>query len=213
MKKFILPLMLLLFVGSLFAVESDPSEVVGYVKYDILAGNNMLAIPMETDFEWASELGDHLGVTSVSIWNNQNQAFDAANYIELFTSWDGDFAIDSGSVLMINATESGAFFSLGGIPSDPTYTIVAGNNTVMIPLSRSDIDMASVLGDEIGASVVSTWNNVSQAFDAANYIELFTSWDGDFATSIGDPLMINANEAGVFQDALGRTINTKATKK
>jgi len=205
--------MILLFVGSLFAVESDPSEVVGYVKYDILAGNNMLALPMETTFTLASELGDHLGVTSVSVWNNVSQAFDAANYLELFSMWDGDFAIGSGSVLMINANDAGAFFSLGGIPADPSYDIVAGNNTVMIPLDRSDINMASVIGDEIGASAVSMWNNVSQAFDAANYLELFSMWDGDFVTAIGDPLMVNANAAGVFPETATRAIGVKATNK
>lgn len=38
MKKFILPLLILLFVGSLFAVESAPSEVVGYFKLSATDG-------------------------------------------------------------------------------------------------------------------------------------------------------------------------------
>ena len=38
MKKFILPLLLILTVGMLAAVESEPSEVVGYFKKNINDG-------------------------------------------------------------------------------------------------------------------------------------------------------------------------------
>jgi hypothetical protein len=58
MKRFILPLMILLFVGSLLAVESAPSEVVGYVKYDCVAGLNLVALPMSQGYTLSSEVGD-----------------------------------------------------------------------------------------------------------------------------------------------------------
>jgi len=39
MKKFILPLLLILTVGMLAAVESEPSEVVGYFKKNVVSGS------------------------------------------------------------------------------------------------------------------------------------------------------------------------------
>lgn len=107
MKKFILPLLLLLFVGSIMAVESDPSEVVGYVKYDLVAGNNMIAIPMDCPWEWASELSMELGegvVDQISIWNPIAQAFEAAADIGGF--WDGDFELSIGQPLMVNSYDA-----------------------------------------------------------------------------------------------------------
>lgn len=80
MKKFILPLMLLLFVGSMFAVESDPSEVVGYVKYDLLAGNNTLALPMNQSYAMASEVGVAIDATAVMY-------FDAASQEWVSSKW------------------------------------------------------------------------------------------------------------------------------
>ena len=205
--------MLLLLVGALFAVESDPSAVVGYVKYDLVAGNNMIAIPMETTFTMASELGEDLGITTVSTWNNVLQIFESASYLDFLDTWDGDFAIDSGSVLMINAGAPGAFYSLGALPVTPSYPLLAGNNTIMIPLNRSDIAMASELGIEIGSNTISTWNNIAQLFESASYLDFLDTWDGDFATSIGDPLMVNVSTAGVFPGTQGRAINVKATVK
>jgi len=195
MKRFILPLLVLLFVGSLFAVESDPSDVVGYVKYDLVAGNNMIAIPLDCPWGWASDLGMELGegvVDQISIWNPIAQAFEAA--ADLGGFWDGDFELESGIVLMINSYDPITFYSLGDLPTaNASYDIVAGNNTVMIPLNRSDLAWASDLGMEMGEGIVdiiSVWNSTAQAFEAA--ADLGGFWDGDFELSIGQPLMVNS---------------------
>ena len=57
MKKILLPLLLILAVGMLAAVESEPSEVVGYVKYDCLVGLNLVAMPMDDGLTLTSEVG------------------------------------------------------------------------------------------------------------------------------------------------------------
>lgn len=67
MKKFILPLLVLLFVGSLFAVESDPSEVVGYFKKTVVEGTvQAIALPFAySDLSIASVIGDQFSDSDV----------------------------------------------------------------------------------------------------------------------------------------------------
>lgn len=70
MKKLILPLLLLVAFGMLAAVESDPSNIVGYVKYPCAAGfNTAIALPMEQAYTLASEIGDEYLATSMGYWD------------------------------------------------------------------------------------------------------------------------------------------------
>jgi len=194
MKKFILPLLLILTVGMLAAVESEPSEVVGYVKYDMLVGNNLVAIPMECPWDWASELGDSFGgsVDQISYWDATNQLFMAAANLGGF--WDGDFEIDSGYVLMVYTYSPTTLYSIGNLPAtNANYNIVAGNNTVMIPLNCNSFSLASEVGNSMavgGVDQVSYWDNINQYFVPATNLGDF--WDGDFPVSIAMPLMVNA---------------------
>ncbi len=197
MKKIILPLLLILTVGMLAAVESEPSEIVGYVKYDMLVGNNMIAIPMECPWQWASELGNSFSgsVDLISYWNATNQYFVAA--INLGDFWDGDFEIHTGDVLILNSSTQNVMYSIGNLPAtNANYNIVAGNNTVMIPLNCNSFSWASEVGDNMavgGVDLVSYWNNINQYFVAA--INLGDFWDGDFPVSIAMPLIVNASSA------------------
>jgi hypothetical protein len=174
----------------LVAVESDPSAVVGYVRYDLVAGNNFVALPMECPWTNASELGGSFGgsVTQVSYWDPVIQGFVAA--ADLGGFWDGDFPIATSDVLMLYSSAAVPFYSLGALPAPATYSLVAGNNTLMIPLNRSDIAMASQLGGELAAayaSQISKWESGIQGFVAA--ADLGGFWDGDFEVSIAMPLM------------------------
>jgi len=194
MKKILLPLLLILAVGMLAAVESEPSAIVGYVKYDMLVGNNLVAIPMECPWDFASELGDSFSgsVDQVSYWNAANQAFVTAANLGGF--WDGDFEIDTGYVLMLNSSAPTIMYSIGNLPAtNASYNLVSGNNTVMIPLNVNYLAWASEVGDNMtagGVDQVSYWNNGNQAFVTAANLGGF--WDGDFAVSIAMPLMVNA---------------------
>lgn len=190
MKKFILPLLVLLFVGSLFAVESDPSEVVGYVKYDCVAGLNFVALPMEAGFLWVSEFADQYPGTmdALSYWDNATQSWVSA--VD-WGYWEGDFEVEAGSVLMLSVMTPFTAYSLGDIPAtDPVYGFVLGLNTVMVPLNRSDITWAGMVGDEIGMlDAISNWDNASQSWVSA--VD-WGYWEGDFEVGIGMPLMISS---------------------
>lgn len=201
MKKFILPLLVLLFVGSIMAVESEPSEVVGYVKYDCVAGLNYIALPMESGYTWASEFADtYVGsFDALSYWDNATQQWVGA--IDL-GYWEGDFAIEPGAVLMVNAIASLSAYSIGDMPAEnASYSLLPGLNSLMIPLNKSSITMASILADtEIGygsLDAISYWDNASQQWVGA--IDL-GYWEGDFATTIGMPLFVNSLITGVWPE-------------
>jgi len=199
MKKILLPLLLILAVGMLAAVESEPSEIVGYVKYDVAEGYSMIAIPMTTTYTMAGDLGTAVGATIVSYWNNTLQRFVAAAYYDWLGDWDNNFPIQNGSVLMVYTPSATTFYSIGNLPATtPTYNLVVGYNTIMIPLNRSDLNMAGLVGNATNSTIVSYWNNTLQRFVAAAYYDWLGDWDNDFPTSIGNPLMVYSTSAGIF---------------
>jgi len=92
MKKFILPLLLILTVGMLAAVESEPSAIVGYVKYDCVVGNNFIAMPMVQTIATTTEFGAQFGesINTINIYNPAAQNWEASvNYGGGF--WDPEF--------------------------------------------------------------------------------------------------------------------------
>lgn len=192
MKKFILPLLVLLFVGSLFAVESDPSEVVGYVKYNCLEGLNHIALPMDSGYTWVSEFADeYMGnLDTMSYWDAASQSWVAA--VDL-GYWEGDFEVTPGSVLMINSFVAFDAYSIGTLPaSNATYALIPGLNDIMVPLNRSDISWAGEVGDEMGMGTLDTmsyWDAVTQTWVAA--VDL-GYWEGDFEVAIGFPMQVNS---------------------
>jgi len=198
MKKLILPLLLLVAFGMLAAVESAPSEVVGYVKYDMVAGLNLVALPMATDWLWASDLGTAQSgnVDAIFAWNATDQLWSGA--ADLGGFWDGDFEIGSGDVLWVNALTPAAFYSIGDMPAqNATYSLLTGLNTVMVPLNKSNLTWASEVGIDIGTSdAVFYWNNTDQLWGGA--ADLGGFWDGDFEVAIGYPLWVNSTAPVVW---------------
>ncbi len=204
MKKFILPLLVLLFVGSLYAVESAPSEVVGYVKYDLVAGNNTIALPMDQPYNLASELGDEIGASAVAYFNSASQEWNSI--VEFpWGGWSGDFSISNGQALLLTTGTAGTFYSLGAMPETiPSYNLVAGNNMIMLPLNKSDLILASLIGADIAASAVAIFNSSTQVWESANSTPF--GWTGDFDTAIGDPLWISTDAAGTWPAPATRAI-------
>ncbi len=196
MKKVILPLLLILAFSFLAAVESDPSTVVGYVRYDLVAGNNLVALPMECPWTFASELGDTFSgnVDQVSYWDQTGQYFIGAS--DIGGMWDGDFPIATNDVLMLYSYAAVPFYSLGDLPAPATYNLAIGNNTLMVPLNKSSLGWASELGAElIAGSVdqVSYWDQTGQYFIGAS--DIGGMWDGDYAIGIAMPLMAHSYAA------------------
>jgi hypothetical protein len=102
MKKLILPLLLLVAFGMLAAVESDPSAIVGYVKYPCVAGYNTIALAMEQGYTMASEVGDAIPATTVGTWD---PAAEIWIKIDAFPwgGWDGtDYATTIGMPLLVS---------------------------------------------------------------------------------------------------------------
>ena len=104
MKKFILPLLLLLAIGMLSAVESPASAVVGYVKYDCVTGNNFVAMPMNDGLTLTSEVGALYGedINSILIWSPIAQGWDTAvNFGGGY--WEPDLGVSIGTPLFLNS--------------------------------------------------------------------------------------------------------------
>jgi hypothetical protein len=212
MKKFILPLMILLFVGSLFAVESDPSEVVGYVKYDLVAGNNTIALPMQETYTLASEVGDAIGATTVAYFNAGTQLWEGIDAFP-WGGWSGEFAVTNGQALWVTVDAVQTFYSIGDLPATiPSYDLVAGNNTIMVPLDRSDLTSATLVGDDIGATTIAYFNATTQLWEGIDAFP-WGGWSGEFATSIGAPLWVTTDVAGTWPAPAGRAIQSKSINK
>ncbi len=200
MKKLILPLLLLVAFGMLAAVESAPSEVVGYVKYDCLAGLNMVAMPMVDGLTLTSEVGAVYNVggdyiDTINIWDPVTQTWTyATNYGGGF--WDPDLPVATGSILYFNTTQALTFYSIGDMPAaNAQYSIVPGLNTIMVPLNKSALSLTSLVGLDIGTGedldTINLWDATTQTWAyATNYGGGF--WDPDLTVGIGSPLFVNS---------------------
>jgi hypothetical protein len=196
MKKLILPLLLLVAIGMLAAVESDPSAVVGYVKYPCLVGLNHIALPMDQGLTMAGQWGDvYPGmIDAMSYWDASSQSWVSAINLGY---WEGDFPVAPGSVMMIYALSAFDGFSIGYLPSpNASYTMLVGLNDIMVPLNRSDITMAGQVGDEIGViDALNYWDNTSQSWVSAINLGY---WEGDFPVTIGFPIQLYALSGAVW---------------
>jgi len=194
MRRFFI---LLLFIPVLLlALESEPSEVVGYVKYEGgVAGYQFVANSMATGYTMASELGNAIGIAncnSISIWKSDTQGWNTSTYI--FGSWNNDQAIIEGDVIMCGMLNPADVYMAGALPALPSYSLEIGYSSVMIPLDRSDITMASELGDEIGVgnvNSINTWDADNQVWVTTSYI--FGSWNNDQPLEIGTPILLGVS--------------------
>jgi len=190
MKKLIIPLLFIFAFSILAAVESEPSEIVGYVKYPCVVGLNHIALPMDQGLTMASDFAalypDMLD--NMSYWDAESQSWVAAVNLGY---WQGDFPVQSGSVMMINSLANINVYSIGNMPAtNATYNLLEGLNDIMIPLNRSDISMAGEVGDEIQVlDNMSYWDNSTQTWVTAFNLGY---WEGDFAVTIGFPMQVNA---------------------
>ncbi len=184
-------------VASSGRVESNPSDVVGYIKYPCVIGDNLVAMPLVQPFVTTAEFGTQFAesINTINIWNPTSQAWDASvNYGDGF--WDPELPIGTGSVLFFNTTNPLNYYSNGSLPMmNAQYQIVIGDNSVMIPLNQSTLSTTALVGFSIGdgetVNTINLWNSDSQAWDASvNYGGGF--WDPELDTNIGTPLFLNS---------------------
>lgn len=221
MKKLILPLLLILGITMLVAVESAPSEIVGYVKYDCVAGLNLVAMPMDQGLTLTSEVGAIYNVGSdyidtINLWDPATQTWTfATNYGGGF--WDPDLPVAPGSVLFFNTTTPLTFYSIGDMPAtNAQYSIVPGLNTIMIPLNKSNLTLASEVGANVGTGedldTINLWDSATQSWSfATNYGGGF--WDPDLGVAIGTPLYVNSISAATWPTGPRGVSNTLRSQK
>ena len=220
MKKILLPLLLILAVGMLAAVESEPSQVVGYVKYDCLVGLNFVAMPMDDGLSLTSEVGAIYNATNenidtINLWDPASQTWSfATNYGGGF--WDPDLPVAPGSILFFNTIAPLTFYSMGVMPStNAQYNIIPGLNTIMVPLNMSTFTLTSEVAASIGdgeyLDTINLWDAVSQTWAfATNYGGGF--WDPDLSVSIGTPLFVNSTNSVTWPTG-PRTLKSLSTSK
>ncbi|HQO67160.1 MAG TPA: hypothetical protein PLU06_00005 [Candidatus Syntrophosphaera sp.] len=191
MKKLILPLLLLVAFGMLAAVESDPSNIVGYVKYPCAAGvNSTIALPMEEAYTLASEIGDAYAATSIGYWSPADGTWMMIDQ-NPWGGWADDFAVANGDPLIMYVDAAVDFYSIGDLPAVlPDYDLVGGvNNTIMMPLNKSDLNLASLAGDDIVATSIGYWSPVDGTWMMVDQ-NPWGGWADDFPVAIGDHLVV-----------------------
>lgn len=192
MKKLILPLLLILGITMLVAVESAPSEVVGYVKYACSPGLNLIAMPLNNTYLTTEDLGNaYPAITSIQKWTGTG--WYAVNYDPAW-GWDDQFPLDDTSVLFVALESSADIFSLGPVQEPlPQFTFAVGLNTIYLPLNQSDITNTELLGTELPSiSSIQKWTGDS--WYAVNYDPAW-GWDDQFDLSIGMPMFVAVDSA------------------
>jgi len=108
MKKLIIPLLFIFAIGILAAVESEPSAIVGYVKYPCVQGLNFVALPMDQGYNLVSQVGNTYPdlIEAISYWDASTQSWVASVYYPELEMWDPDFDVVIGMPLMVSSLSS-----------------------------------------------------------------------------------------------------------
>jgi hypothetical protein len=193
MKKTMLAFLLIASIVMLSALESDPSDVVGFVKYEMLTGLNFIALPMDAGYATSADVGN--GITDanqMSYWNETSQIWVSSNK-NMFGNWVSPFAVEGGMPLMARTTSASDFYVAGSMfDPEPTYDLVVGLNTIMVPLSKTTLTTSALVGNDLGSvDQMSYYNSTSQLWVSSNK-NMFGNWVSPFATDIAMPLMTRA---------------------
>lgn len=213
---------ILILIGLMSALESEPCEAVGFIKYECVTTNgtdlNLIAIPLDAGYTMASDLGNAIGADVINAWDAAGQGWLSASNLGFM--WVDDFEIVEGGVYLVNILEDTDVYIAGEIIVQPNYSLVTTTGTdlnlVMCPIDRSDLTMASEIGDDIGVcDVVSKWDALGQGWQSASNLGFM--WVDDFPLSIGDPLMVNVTSEIVwpFVDAINshQDVKTQTSEK
>ena len=199
MKRYLFVLLLVLSIGLMIAVESDPSATVGYVKYPSVAGLNFAAMPMDDGMISVSQVGAYMGpldeIDTINLWDSGGQFWNGCvNFGGGF--WLPDETVGPGSVLYYSSSYAFDYYSIGAMPAaNAQYNIVPGLNTVMLPLNKSALNFVSLVGSDIGPldeiDTINLWNNTGQFWDGCvNFGGGF--WLPDPEITIGTPMYISS---------------------
>jgi hypothetical protein len=220
MKKVLFILMLMVSMSILLAVESAPSETVGYVKYDALVGLNLVAMPMNDGMTLTSVVGAYMSpedyVDTINLWDNATQSWvGAVNFTGGY--WEPDLAVMPGDVLFFNTSTPLTYFSIGAMPAaNAQYNILPGLNTIMLPLNKSALNLTSLVGADISAldeiDTINMWDNATQSWvGAVNFTGGY--WEPDLPVTIGTPMFISSSAAITWPAGPRGVVNPLSTSK
>ena len=134
MKKILVLGILVLFLGSLIAAESGPSDTVGFIKYGMVVGSTFIANPMDAGYTTSALMGDAItSADQMSYWDASSQGW-VSSIKNLFGNWVGPFATDIGMALQVRGT---AVFNW------PVADAIAGEKYV--PTKKSVITRSNVI--------------------------------------------------------------------
>jgi len=219
MKKVFVFSILVLFLGSLLALESGPSAVVGFVKVNAPANfYTALGLPLEVDGQMVSTVfSDGAGVPYITGGPNpvaSDQIIQiggsAAWYNSNTSAWVGDFAVDvtTAYYAVIRAAHPAIDIYICGLVDNTTvvnYAVIPANfysaigfreagSAVMI----SNIGLLTA-GFQGGANPVFSDQIIEIGGSAAWYNTNTSSWMGDFALTPGKAyyLVIRSGHTGL----------------
>ncbi len=187
MKKLLILAILIASVTVIFALDSEPSEVVGYVKYELTANDfNMIAVPMNSGIANAIELATAISpdVQYIIKWDG--------GWVQYSTSTpDTSFEVTDGESFLVylGGTEPVDFYCAGDLPTQANYDFVANDfNQIMLPLNRSDITNTIELANSISEDVayIITWDGGWVQYSASTP-------DTSFDINIGDGFLVFTN--------------------
>ncbi len=219
MKKLLVLALLIASVTFIFAVESDFSDVVGYVKYECISNANgdasLVALSMNSGYTLASELGAvYPEITTISTWDNENKILiTATNYGGGF--WFPDAELNANQGFFVTTSTNIDIFvagSLNGVNSNDLISNANGDsNLITIPV-QSNIAFASELGTEITQlTTLSEWDNVNKLWiTATNYGGGF--WFPDTALNRGSVYSLTVSENTTWPNVGSRNIHQKTLK-
>jgi hypothetical protein len=196
MKKLLFFTMMLVLIGSMVALESDASEVVGYVKYSCVIGSNLIALPMDAEYTTSATVGDDItDADQMTYWNATSQGWISSGK-NFLGNWLSPFAVDDGMALMVRVTSDSDFFVTGSMfETEPTYDILVGSNTIMVPLSETGLTTSALVGnDMVNVDQMTYWNADSQGWVSSGK-NFLGNWLSPFSTDIAMPMMTRATEA------------------
>jgi len=135
MKKLILPLLLLVAIGMLAAVESDPSAVVGYFKKTLDDGGVQgIALPFDYADLSVNSVMTGTGYLDNDAMFNINTGFSCLYYAGF--GWDGDLAVSpleyGQGYYLARYPGNGAltYYLLGTVDPNPHSIEILGNGQV-----------------------------------------------------------------------------------
>jgi len=190
MKKLLILGMMVLFLSSLIAVESEPSDVVGFMKYDLNTGRNFIALPMNSGYATSVDVaGDISGSDQMSYFDEITQSWVTSGK-NMFGNWVTPFNVDGGMAIMARTTVASSFYSAGSMfDPEPNYSIVVGRNSIMVPFSKATLTTSSTLADDIGGiDQMSYFDSTTQAWVTSGK-NMFGNWVTPFDVNVGMAVM------------------------